>query len=252
MRINRRSDQVVFTGRGAASIYLLALIAGGCTDPKPSPETLAGALNAPSAAIRLEAALALETGGAPEIEVLRGSLANRDWVVRVQALTILGHMGEPAIEVIGPATLDVHPLVRLAAVGALHAISSRTRVPWLMRVIDDDVPVVRVRGLRALADAGALSSEDSGRIVHLLKDESLKVRRWAATVAVFAGPDTVPFLTAALDGQGEQRWRAAWALSQIGPGAAGALSRLRRHLNDPDPRVRTEVQTAIESIEGRQ
>lgn len=205
-------------------------------------------LDAHSARATLANALQLEASGWAAIEALSGPLTAADWVVRAQAAAILGSLGEPATQLVGPVTDDPHESVRFAAIEALHRISGSNTVPWLMSTLDDDVARVRVRGLRALADVGALTTDEAPRVVALLGDTDRKTRRWASMVAISMGGRAVPALESALYGDAERRWRAAWALGQIGAPAAAALPRLRE-LADDDDRVGTESRAAILAIE---
>jgi len=242
------SGQRLAPDRNAAGLFLLALVAAGCGDPGPS-ETSVLDLDTSSARATLASALSLEGGGEAAIVALRAPLADTDWVVRAQALAILGRLGDSAIEIVGPATSDPHPSVRFAAIEALHRISGSASVPWLMSALGDRAARIRIRSLRALADVGALTTADAARVVALLGDPDRKARRWAALVAIFMGARAVAALESSLGGDAEHRWRAAWALGQIGPPAASALPRLRELATDTHARVSTESQAAILAIE---
>jgi len=226
----------------------LAFVAAGCGDPGPS-ETPVLELDTSSARATLASALNLEAGGEAAIEALREPLADTEWLVRAHALAILGRLDDSATELVGPATSDPHPSVRFAAIEALHRISGSASVPWLMGALDDGAARIRIRSLRALADVGALTAAEAAQVVALLGDPDRKARRWAALVAVFMGARAVPALESSLDGDAEHRWRAAWALGQIGPPAAAALPRLRELIDDTNERVSTESRAAILAIE---
>jgi HEAT repeat protein len=221
-----------------------------CADSGATPEALQAALRDGTATTRLSTALTLEAGGAAALTALERALADNDWVVRAQALAVLGTLGEAAVDVVGPATADPQDEVRVGAVAALHTIGGSATVPWLMAALEDPSPLVLTRSLRALVDADGLAVADVAKVVDLIGHRSGKVRRWAGIVVVFVGGTAVPPLTAALEGDGNDRWRAAWALGQIGPRAATALPQLRAMTDDPDKRTRTEAALAIAAIEG--
>ena len=242
------SAQRLVPDRSDVGTILLALLAAGCADAG-SLEPLALDLDADSAPASLANALQLETGGSAAIEALRGPLTDADWVVHAWAVAILGRLGEQATELVGPATEDPHESVRVGAIEALHRISGSVSVTWLMRALGDDAARVRVRSLRALADVGALTADHAPQLVALLGDTNRRARRWASIAAVSMGGSAVSALESALHGDVEHRWRAAWALGQIGPRAASALPRLRELAADADERVGTESRAAIAAIE---
>jgi HEAT repeat protein len=235
--------------RGLIAVATLVVAASGCTGADPTPDALLAGLHADVAADRLATALELEDGSESSVAALRVAVTDADWVVRAQALAILSRGGEAAVEIVGPLTSDDHEAVRIGAVAALHAIAGSDVVPWLMAALDDVEHRVRIRSLRALADADGLAVADVARVVELLGDRDAKVRRWASIVVVFVGGTAVTPLIGVLEGDSAYRWRAAWALGQIGRRAAPALPILNALLDDPDKLTRTEAIAAIAAIE---
>ncbi len=230
---------------GTAALGLLLIAACGQDgSDSPTSEHLRGA-----GATTLSAALEFTQGGDDSLATLQMALGDEDWMARAQAATILGRLGDPAIEFLGPATTDVNEAVRVNALAALHSISGSGTVTWLIAALDDPSARVRIRALRALSEAGALSRAQAARVVDLFNAPSQKERRWASLVAVAAGPAAVAPLAAALDAGDDERWRVAWALGQIGPRAAEALPRLRELTSSTAPRMATEAAAAISAIE---
>lgn len=231
-----------------AALIPLTLAVTACSDKASREIQVADATDA-APHVRLAASLALEDGSDASMTVLRALISDPDWMVRAQAATILGRAGEDAVEILGPATADAEVPVRVAALNSLHSISGSLTVPWLVAALDDSDARVRIRSLRALADVGLLGASEATRVVELLGDPNPRARRWASIVAVEIGSSAVTPLVSALEQDPDRRWRAAWALGEIGPRAASALPRLRELAAGDDERVAGYARAAIPLIE---
>ena len=119
-------------------------------------------------------------------------------------------------------------------------------------MLADDDSRVRTRALRVLAELPEESLEIARRVAVRLGDSDLQPRRWAAVVLLRIGEPAVPVLIDALErDSAEARWRAAWVLGQIGPGAEAATEALQALASDdPRTRVRRQATSALALIRG--
>ena len=99
-----------------------------------------------------------------------------------------------------------------------------------------------------------------GELPHLI--ETLRatsdgeIEYWTATMIGRLGPDaasaTAALATVLLDSSClAARERAAWAISQIGPGARAAVNSLRQIGNDDPPRLRRLAESALAVVSGK-
>ncbi len=120
----------------------------------------------------------------------------------------------------------------------------------LARAAGDEAEEVREWAVSALEELGPPPAEQLAELATLLSEGAADTGYWAATLLGRLGADAaaaVDALAAVVAGQADMalRQRAAWALGEIGPPAAGALLTLRQAAADPDPRL---ARLAAESI----
>jgi HEAT repeat protein/lysophospholipase L1-like esterase len=181
--------------RVAASVLRSPLLRGGtgAIEPPPSPAA--------------EAALREAAPAAVPVPRLEGLLEGQDPLVRANAARALGRVGDAALVAV-PALIahlaDADERVRWRAAEALDSIGPRAdSVAPLARLVHD-----------ASCPGRGLAAEELGRV---------------GAEAVAAVPDLIG---AASDPRPDVRWRAVWALGQIGPRASMAVPALRTALED--------------------
>ncbi|HEY2881388.1 MAG TPA: HEAT repeat domain-containing protein [Pirellulales bacterium] len=159
-----------------------------------------------------------------DVARLSADLQNPNAAVRAAAAEKLAQAAEavqPAAVALVAATADADDSVRQWATGALESL-------------------------------GPPLEPDAGKLAALLADPRLDVAYWAAMLLgrlQSAAAAWTPQLTTALTSHPETavRERAAWALGEIGPPAASALSALAAAAKQPSPRLaRLAVQAAAQ------
>jgi len=240
-------------------------LTGGATPPPAAAQTTAGkvlttgrvedepalmaALRDPSPERRASAARSLGTlsaAAAPAVPSLVVALRDRDAEVRVAAAWALGDVGTaaaPALGVLSGLLEDRDALLRAGAAHALGEIGDAAEPVQLALVRRFDDPEQRVRwsAADALGKLGpaAVTLEPLRRIV---AEAASPGRGLAAEALGRVGREArvaLPELIgAASDARGDVRWRAVWAIGQLGPDAGPAVPLLRRALADPDLRWR--------------
>ena len=104
-----------------------------------------------------------------------------------------------------------------------------------------------------LEELGPPPAADVAKLAELLRDPSLDVAYWAATLLgrlEGAAAPAVGNLAQALAGHAELavRQRAAWALGKVGPMAAGARGPLEIAAASPNARLAALARTALDSL----
>jgi HEAT repeat protein/lysophospholipase L1-like esterase len=240
------STRFVAAGAGAASAW-------------PLPE-LAAALEDRNVAVRTAALWALGQVGpaaAPERPELMRLLQDGDPFVRAGAAYALGGIGSAAAAAV-PALIarlaDPDERVRWRAVDALGKIGPRVDSVELLAVLVREAACPG-RGLAAeqLGRVGSAARQAVPDLIEAVSDARPDVR-WRAVWALGQiGPDAasaVPVLRTAL-GDADLRWRVAEALGEIGLPAAAAVPDLVPLLEDPSSNVRWRVATALGAIGAR-
>ena len=126
----------------------------------------------------------------------------------------------------------------------------------LVRAAGDGVEEVREHAVAALEELGPPPPSQLGELTALLGHDSADVAYWAATLLGRLGADAAPAtdtlarLVAKPAGAAD-RERAAWALGQIGPGAAAAIPVLKTAASNPDSRLARLAAEAIQKIGGQ-
>ena len=126
----------------------------------------------------------------------------------------------------------------------------------LVLACGDEVEEVRQWATAALEQLGPPEASDVGQLAILVEARSSDVGYWAATLLGRLKGEATPAVDAlarAVTGPLDLsvRQRAAWALGEIGPGAAAALPSLQKAAADPDPRLSRLAKQAISQIAGR-
>jgi len=106
----------------------------------------------------------------------------------------------------------------------------------------------------ALEEIGPPRASDVADLARLVGDPNADVAYWAVTLLGRSQSDAAPAvgaLAAAVSDAPEMsvRQRAAWALGQIGPPAAGAIDALRRAESHEDARLARLARQALERIQ---
>jgi HEAT repeat protein len=123
----------------------------------------------------------------------------------------------------------------------------------LARACGDPCEEVCQWAAAALEELGPPPVEQLAALAALLGEASADAGYWAATLLgrlQAAAAPAVPALAAAVAGRGPMavRQRAAWALGQIGPAARPAAECLQRATADPDSRLSSLAQQALEQL----
>jgi HEAT repeat protein len=124
----------------------------------------------------------------------------------------------------------------------------------LVRAIGDANEEVREQATAALEELGPPRVDDLPALLPLLKADKPDVAFWAATLIGRLGSaavSAVPALAAILNGTQAVavRQRVAWALGQIGPGAAAAAKDLQKASANADPRLARLANEALAQIQ---
>jgi HEAT repeat protein len=163
---------------------------------------------------------------AADLKEIVASLRSKDTVKQQAAAEELARMGE-----------DAQP----AAVALVEACGATGDIrEWVVAALEG-------LGPPAVADISALCS--------LLRNPSLDVAYWGATLLGRLGADAAPAvadLSMALQHHAEPavRQRVAWALGQIGPAATSALEALRTATMSSNARLKSVATDAIARVRG--
>jgi HEAT repeat protein len=150
--------------------------------------------------------------------------------------------------------------VRAAAAEQLAHLEdgAQAAAPALAVATADGDESVRQWATGALESLGPPAAGDTAELVKLLPDTRPDVAYWAATLLGRLGDGagdakTVAALITALNSHPEAavRERAAWALGQVGPGAAAALPALQAVGGTTNPRLARLAKQAIEQISAK-
>jgi HEAT repeat protein len=210
----------------------------------------------------LRALPAIEKNKTSVIATLIAAIDDREPAVGEAALVSLAEIGREAHDAL-PAifkALESRTLrIRIAAVSAIAGVGSPpVAVSALIDVLKIDVSWrVRADAIDALANLGPEASAALPALIESLERGDMPaVRSTAALALARIAPDdprTIASLARALKRQrtGDVRAAAAEALGEIGPPAAPAVPSLVGSLEDPDPSVRTEAETALRKIRAR-
>ena len=135
-----------------------------------------------------------------------------------------------------------------------HGDESRAAAVPLVRVCGDADADVREWAVAALEEMGPPAADDGDALAALLQNHNADVGYWAATLLgrlkAAAAPQT-HLLAAALADESANlsvRQRAAWALGQIGPQAAGASAALKQTAQSNDARLARLAANALTRI----
>ncbi len=122
----------------------------------------------------------------------------------------------------------------------------------LVRATGDADESVREGVIAALEDLGPPRAEDASNLAALLEDPCAAVGYWSATLLGRLGAAAGPQVAALADAMAKGadlsvRERAAWALGEIGPGAAAAREALEQAA-ESGGRLARLATTAIEKL----
>ena len=173
--------------------------------------------------VRLNAAYALGSIGAPAVPKLIETLGVEDQIMRRMAAYALAAVGEPAVSALSEALQHTEDAVRIEASYALAQIGNS---------VESAIPV----------------------LIERTKDEAVEVRRYLAEAFGSLGPTAAPAVPALIDMVADDddkqvRFEAALALAQIGPDASDAVPVLAKALWDADRYVRDNTIHALKRID---
>ena len=195
-----------------------------------------------------------------DVSALIAALGDEDEVVRLNAAYALGTVGAPAV----PALIQTwqEALEDTASPGseaesfrhATYALSAigEPAVPALIDTLQDKNESIRVSAAYALGDIGSAAQEAVPSLTQALRDESAWMRRHATEALGLIGQPvqhTVPALIDLL--RDEHYWirdNAARALARLGPAAEAAIPALMDTMNDENRYVRFHATFALKQI----
>jgi len=192
----------------------------------------------------------LVTIGKPAVPPLIRALREQDPGMRETAARILADIGPQASQAVPElvnALNDSDRGVRVQAAITLGEIGPQATdaVPALFEALKD--PKTYEASMRALEKIGIDSKVAIPELIEALKYEDL--RTYAAQGLLDIGPETIPELIRALEGEyGPVRAYAAWILGKMGPDAKAAIPALTEALWDRDKQVRGTAQWALQEI----
>jgi len=178
--------------------------------------------------VRARAARALSViGGGKALSALVGALGDLDLKVRTSVITGLQRMGDPAVGPVVAAIAGGSTDVRHAGAAALEKIESPSAMSALLRLSKDSDPVVRLSAAKGLGEQR--SNPQTGVLIGMLSDSDGRVGDAAVqSLAGFQAAAVSP-LIAAISSAGQSevvKFRAATALSKIGPAAGPSLKQV--------------------------
>jgi HEAT repeat protein len=209
---------------------------------------------------------------APDLKTLITKLQDPDAAVRLQAAKALEKMGrnaEDAIPALTNALHDADEDVRIVAGRALRKIKpveeprekkepapAAKGVEELIKKLKDPDEVVRIKAARALGKMGPEAKTAVPALTEAGKDADEDVRAAAERALKAIGPsDEDPAVrewTLKLKDLDETvRLKAAKMLEKMGPAAKAAVPALKEALQDADEDVRTVAARALDKIEGK-
>lgn len=160
---------------------------------------------------------------APAIEALRARMWDEDRQVRIQVRYALGYIGSKSAvavnDLIETFGREDSGLVKLAAIDALIRLKDYSLAP-LLEIAEASNPRMRYWAARTLGNEKFLSPKTVQALIKLLNDPDAQIRT-----------------------------KAAEGLGYLGQGAKGAISELKRHIDDPSPKVRSAVTNALKKIQ---
>ena len=195
--------------------------------------------------------------GPPAVPLMIRLARDEDLTARFHAVSVIGDLvpdDAGALEVLIERLDDVDERVISEAAWAVAAFRERaapaTRA--LVRLLDHEVPLIRIYAAGGLASIGPKARSAVTRLIDALADPDEGVRRCAAEALTSFGPHAVAAVAALASALRDHNVHvqvcAAGALGSIGPAAASAVADLRRSLGDPA--VAHEAAWAIERITG--
>ena len=160
-----------------------------------------------------------------------------DPLSRRWAIGVLGTIGPAAVPALTKALTDSDFPARTMAAGASweKSVRGRSAIPALIKqLLAEREPDVREAVVEALGKMGPAAVAP---LAELLNAQAASVRNAPFESLAKIGPAAVPPLVLALEDI-KVRANAAWALSEIGPGAMAAFPALAKSLKDEDANVR--------------
>ena len=220
--------------------------------------TLESALADDSAAVRIQAALALGRIGPPAAAVaprLIGLLKEADETIRCQAAQALGEVGgetEATVAALVELLKDASAPVKATAARALGALgkAAAPAVPSLVPLLQDREESVRTAAAEAIAQVGPLDQAATDTLVEGLVSPDNVVRAQTAealgTIGAAAEEAAPALVEAMADRNDRVRAKAVEALGKIGESAAAAaVPGLVRALRDQDNWVSAKAAEAL-------
>lgn len=184
----------------------------------------------------------------------------KDWKLRREAVIALGHLGAaaigPHIRSITARSLDTHWEVRMAATQVLYQTAQgawlKKALPWLVGLVHDARPEVRVAAVEALGRLGKKARHSLPTLLHALRDPHAQVKQEALIAIRSLGRTAVaalPELKRLLKSKDYlTRTLAAQSLAAWGKDAWSASLELGEALADPEMSVRLAAARALAGI----
>lgn len=213
-------------------------------------------LESPKKATRLQAISTLGSLGkgarsaAPELQALVERESDSYVALQaVQALTRIGAHRQLQALLQNPGLhIQMHAVMGLGVIGP----AAKKTVPDLLRLLEDEQPILRCLAVQALAEIGLESETETRAVIKLLADPQLGVRPYASLALMNLGAASVPALEKVLaDSEPiEVRVASLQALASQGPQAKLVVPTLIKLLTDPEPVVRAQSAATLAAIGG--
>lgn len=240
------------------SILTLALLASGCgrTEPVHQGKSLSEwieALNTKDLRKHADAVDGLTAIGTEAIPALAAKLEDVDADIRCGSATALLRIDPKAgLEEIGPRLKSGTPRVKISMCLALIRanVEPGLAIPVLAATMLHEEYYVHNQSIKALGELGPQSVGAVLALAELLRQHANPDVRWRAAFAlVRIGPGAAPaaasLIAALADSDCQVREGAAYALGAIGPAASSAKNALRIALKDSNPIVRRRAAKAL-------
>lgn len=132
-------------------------------------------------------------GNKKAIECLIYLFDNDDKIIRTHSLNYLGDMGNLAVEPLLEHSNSKNERIRAGCIAALGRIASQNQIDIILdtlsNALDDEEDIVKWRSANALCDINVQHSIAIKKLIELLDDESMQVRKNALKALSYMGTE---------------------------------------------------------------